>query len=321
MAETLTVHQKVAPGRRASRSFVACLAGLIVQNLVGQTLPLPERPSDALSGTAFVQRISQLQPADREQEIAAQILSGNIPSFLRRLCPVQVTQAHADKTNIGTFFTTPDYLAIGSEEDYFLVPMAPSTAQKVADNLNCLLPTPKMVDAIHSQAKLKLIPRPIEPSQAMTTVPIFAKHNDMVRAQRNDALNTIPLGALVAGHKKDVVICSKLDQMQSKVAIYGWHRVDGKPIQPLYLGHTAAWIDYSHGVRLVQQEMLLNNQRTTVSKVLKDDYGLLSDEGVIKSPRYPTTADLGNKANDVAIQKLRLPALSDFTPQRNLLSV
>ena len=100
-------------------------------------------------------------------------------------------------------------------------------------------------------ATVKLAPSPIPPTPAMTTVPVFLRHNETVLAQRSGE----PPGRLVAGHKKDVVIANKVFATTGKVAIYGWHRAVGKPIQPLYTGHTAAWVDYSHGVRLVRRRM------------------------------------------------------------------
>ena len=55
-----------------------------------------------------------------------------------------------------------------------------------------------------------------------------------------------------------------------KVAIYGWHKPDGKPIQPLYTGHTASWVDYSHGIRLVSRRMTVNGEAKTIDEVLAD---------------------------------------------------
>ncbi len=100
-----------------------------------------------------------------------------------------------------------------------------------------------------------------------------------------------PLGALVAGHKKDVVIANKLFMTPGKVAIYGWHKSDGKPIQPLYTGHGASWVDYSHGIRLVSRRILVNGKAKTIDEVLADPALaiLLSNEGVMLRTRYPDT--------------------------------
>ncbi|HEY3860561.1 MAG TPA: hypothetical protein VGO59_01630 [Verrucomicrobiae bacterium] len=283
-----------------------------------QILPLPPRPADAPDGSNFVQRVRDLPPANYEQQAPAEILAGNVPPFLRRLCPVTVTNVSGGATNIATFFVTPDYLAIGSGEDFFHAPMAPANAQAIADKLGCILPTPKMVDAIYRAAEVKLAPLPIPPSAAMTTVSIFALHNDMVRAQRLDTLTAHPLGALVAGHQKDIVICRQLANHPGKVAIYGWHRANGAPIQPLYLGHTDAWVDYSQCIRLVRQNMILNGATTTVARVLADPKwcGLLSNEGVIETPRYAGAGE--TQANLVMEPGVNVcidsPPAADFAP-------
>ncbi len=110
--------------------------------LHAQTLPLPERATNAPSGSEFAARVASLDLADREKEISAQILSGNVPQFLRKLCPIQVTNVANGLTNIVRFYVTPDYLAVGSDADYFLMPISPNTGQRIADTFNCSLPTP-----------------------------------------------------------------------------------------------------------------------------------------------------------------------------------
>jgi hypothetical protein len=257
-----------------------------------EVLPLPTRPLDAPNGSRFVERIAALPLADRELQIATEILRGNVPQFLRKLHPVTMRTFADGRTTVATFLVTPDYLAIGSDEDYFLCPMTPLTAQRIADSIDCVLPTPRMVDAIYAAAELKLTPLPISPSPAMTSVSIFAQHNAMVRTQRVGRLMTHPLGTLVAGHKKDVVISKRLTNAPGKVAIYGWHKLDGKPIQPLYTGHTNSWVDYSQCVRLVRSTLLANDKPNTVAGVLNDPRlaSLLSDEGVISSSSYSAPA-------------------------------
>ncbi|HOX56691.1 MAG TPA: hypothetical protein PLC99_07350 [Verrucomicrobiota bacterium] len=265
---------------------------LLCSSLYAQTLSLPPRPAKAPTGTEFARRITPLNLAEREEEVFAQITAGNVPAFLRKLCPVAATSVTDGKTNSGTFYATPDYLAIGSDKDYFLMPISPNTAQRIADVVHCSLPTPKMVNQIYVAAEVKLAPSPIPPSPAMTTVAVFGKHNEIVQAQRAEKLPAHPLGALVAGHQKDVVLTPKLASSPGKVAIYGWHQTNGVPIQPLYLKHIASWVDYSQCIRFVQQGMMVNGATKTVAEVLADSAlaGLLSDEGPIPSPRYPTNA-------------------------------
>jgi hypothetical protein len=77
------------------------------------------------------------------------------------------------------------------------------------------------------------------------------------------------------------------------VAIYGWHRSDGEPIQPLSLFHPNWYVDYSHGVRLVGSMMLVDGALRPVAEVLKDPSlaPLLSDEGPLSQTRLCTDRD------------------------------
>jgi hypothetical protein len=280
-----------------------------------QTLQLPARPPNAPTGTQFIQKITPLDLQSRESEIFTQVTSGNVPNFLRALSPIQVTNIFNGRTNRATFLVTPDYLAIGSDDDYFLTPISPVTAQKIADITNCSLPTRKMVNDIYGAALVKLAPAPIPPSPAMITVPVFSNHNALVRAQRAQYLKDFPLGALVAGHQKDVVISARLPTTPGNVAIYGWHQTNGAPIQPLYLGHGAKWVDYSQCTRLVQNAMTVNGTNTTIAQVLAapEFSSLLSDEGPISNPRYATN-DLVSSSTNILSTPLGQPrpSLANF---------
>jgi hypothetical protein len=269
-----------------------CVLGLAAGQALGQTLPLPDRSPNALSGSQIAEQIAQLDLPSREERLFSEIMSGNVPQFLRKLCPVAIQSSADGKTNRATIFVTPDYLAIGSDADYFLLPLSPYTAQRIADALHCSLPTPRMVDAIYAAADVRLSPSPIPPSPAMTSVAVFSNHNAIIQMQRADTFSAHPLGALLAGHKKDVVLSARLANAPGKVAIYGWHKTNGIPIQPLYLGHTAEWVDYSQCIRLVAQTMLLNDRTQSVSEVLSDPNlaGVLSSEGAIAPARYVNAA-------------------------------
>ncbi len=259
---------------------------------------LPARPAEAMTGSAFATRVATLDLAAREVAIVAEVQRGNVPDFWRHFVEVKLADGAA------TIQVAPDYLAVGSDQDYFLTPLSPATAQTIADQLGCVLPTRKLVDAIYQAASLKLEPTPIPPSDAMTTAPVFARHNATVRAQRGAALTAYPLGALVAGHKKDVVLTSRLTDAPGKVAIYGWHKLDGSAIQPLFLGHAASWVDYSHGTRLVRRDMTIAGEPTTVDAALADPQrcSLLTDEGPLRDFRYGSVraliADYSGERNE-----------------------
>lgn len=259
-----------------------------------QELKLKKRSLTALSGSEFSQSIrdTALSLAEREKTIFREIRSGNIPAFYRALTEIRDTIRVGSKIHTIRYFVIPDFLAIGSNEDYFYCPMKPQLAQKVANIVKSSLPTRRISDRIYQNADVKMVPQPIPPSPQMITIPVFERHNKLVHTQRELSVDEHPLGSLVAGNKKDVIISNKTynDKGLLRVVIYGWHKPDGKAIQPLYNGHSTIHVDYSHGIRLVQNKVWVDGKKTSIQKVLRSEslHTLLSDEGLIESPVYPT---------------------------------
>ncbi len=291
MPHTLLKQWAVIRAERVFRNFTVLFLLIGTPEIIlAQTLPLPSRATDALSGSEIKSQIENLSVEDREEEIFNQILAGNIPDFLRDLVPISYSKTIDDSVYAVTYYVLPDYLALGSNSDYFLMPMTPILAQKLSNSLDYMLPTKQMVDQIWSNASIKLSPSPITASPQMTTIPVMWDHNVTVNAQRAEKLNEYPLGALVAGHKKDVIISNRIYGNSTKrVVIYGWHYLNGTPIQPVYAGHGESYADYSHGIRLVRDSVLINNQLYRISEVLQNPAiaSLFSDEGAIRKPFYP----------------------------------
>lgn len=260
------------------------------ESQVNTYLSLPERTESALNITQLITMLSPLGVRDREERILSEILTGNLPDFIRQLVPVSTIETIGDSTYYITYYITAEYMLMGSDSDYFLVPMTPILAQELADSLGMSLITRKMVNDIWNIADLTLAPRPIPPSSAMATIPVFADHNSIVWLQRAVDIDSYPLGSLVAGHKKDVVLSNRVETNQNKVVIYGWHQLNGQPIQSLYSGHVNWYADYSHGIRLVHSVCVVNGQKQNISDILSDPklYRLLSDEeGPMTMTRYP----------------------------------
>jgi len=250
------------------------------------------RPTNAVIGSAFAKQVWSLSIEDREREVVKEILSGNVPFFSRTLKAITINKTISDSSYEITFFALCDYMAIGSDEDYFYIPMTPATAQYLADSLRCTLPTSKMVDVIYNSAELKLKPQPIPPSDTMATVPVFWQHTDSIKQQFTQLELDRSADHLVGGTKKDIIISNKIYSPERKferVVIYGWHLDVDDPIQPAYNGHGAMYADYSHGVRLIADTIIVNGDSVRVEDILSDAvlWPLLSDEGVINRPRYP----------------------------------
>ena len=261
-------------------------------SLRAQQLNLPPRPADAPTGSEFVEQVRNLALAAREEAIFEQVVAGNVPGFLRDLVPVTVSGPAGDEDLEVIYYAAPDYLAVGRDDDYFLIPTTPILAQRIANEIGCGMPTRRMVDQIWQAAPLKLSPRTIPPSDQMTSITVMYEHHLMVWEQREPALDEHPHGTLVGGHKKDVVVSNRIYNQPppGRVVIYGWHYLNGTPIQPIYSGHAETYADYSHGIRLVQDSITVNGEPGHIRDLLQHPtrHALLSDEGQIALPYYPT---------------------------------
>ena len=243
---------------------------------------IPPRPSSALRGSAFTDYVSNMDPQHREMAIREEILKGNLPDFLRKLVPVELRQASADgKTITATIFVMPDYLAIGSDDDYLRIPMNLYSATSIAKQFGFVLPTKKMVDAIYAQSARHLVPEPLPAGPSMRSTECYSTHNQMIERQEHRL--GIQSGELVSGHKKDVVVSNRLTQKEDRIAIYGWHRHLGDPIQPLSTVHGAGYADYSHGIRLISAVAIVDGEVRSVYEVLRNPQqaGVFSSEGTM----------------------------------------
>jgi hypothetical protein len=247
-------------------------------------LAVPERRS-VLTGSDFYQMAAAYNWKQRDSLVVREILSGNVPSFLKKLIPVQVRyfDSTTQQLHRATFFVTPDYLAVGTDDDWARVCITPMAAQKIADTFNCFIPTRKIVDDIYAAARVRLSPVPMFAYRDST--PTMYQHHLVVEGQRKGR------DGLIAGIKKDVVTSGSLKDSKKagRVAIYGWHLPGGKPIQPLYTGHVNWYVDYSHGIRLVYQMVRVGNNWLHYTAILADPVlrKLLCDEAVCDFYKYP----------------------------------
>lgn len=257
----------------------------------------PPRAPESATGLHFTDSLPMSLGQAREDAIVRELLRGNVPSFMRQF--VEVDASGKDATGNERklkLYVMPDYLCVGDDEDFVRVPLNPLSAQLVADEFGCVLPTRKMVDLTWKAAALRLNPDPVPPDAMMSTTKRFVEHNKKVEAARLRKFEELDLvlGALVAGHKKDVVITNKLlDQLGKilrKVAIYGWHKLNGEVIQGLNTSsHDDQYADYSHGIRLVAERCLLEGSLIDIRHVMADPvlHALLSDEGQMRILAYP----------------------------------
>ncbi|MGZ5186932.1 MAG: hypothetical protein ACXWCO_17670 [Caldimonas sp.] len=272
------------------RSALLGLAGLSIAAAAwAQTTPspcaksaqgIPQRSALARDGSEFAAAVSGMTEPERDLAIRGELIAGNLPSFLHKLLPTTLNaELPTGETVRLTLCVLADYLSIGSDKDFLRVPMSLDAALAVAADFGFTLPTRRIVDLIYGQSAVRLSPQPLPAGDEMRSTAYYVAHQALVQQQR--AGTGAPPDALTAGHKKDLVLSARLWSQPGRVAIYGWHRGVGAPIQPLSTVHGARYADYSHGVRLVSDVVFVNGQPRSIYDVLADKLlaPLLSDEG------------------------------------------
>lgn len=242
----------------------------------------PTRKAAAITGTDFYKMAAAFNWQRRDSFAVREVLAGNIPGFLKKFVPVHTSITNSGNTINAVYYVSPDYLAVGSDNDWARINITPMAAQQIADSFHCFLPTRKMVDDIYKSATIKLEPVPMYAFRDSTVT--MYQHHLIVEGQRK-----LRKG-LITGIQKDVVISGKImkDGRPDRVAIYGWHKPDGKPIQPLYTGHINWWVDYSQCIRLIFRTIYVNGKAMDYTEVLKDKIlqRLLCDEDNCDFYRY-----------------------------------
>jgi hypothetical protein len=245
-----------------------------------RTFNIPVRDPLAETGAAFMSRIRDLPLEEREEEIFRAAASGNIPGFLRETVTLrgEFNDLNGNQHTL-EYEVMPDYLAIGSDDDFCRIPMNPRTAQRLADLFGASMLTDRLSDHIWSQAAVRPEPFFYKPvGNANELVTKFEEHNAQIEKQMAEAGGRH--GQLVAGIKKDVIISSRIAERPDRVVIYGWHKPDGNTIQPVYSGHVYWYVDYSHGIRFMNSQVLLDGRPADVRELLKDPvlFRILSNE-------------------------------------------
>lgn len=209
--------------------------------------------NDLRTGEAFFKQAVSYNWRERDSLALEYAMAGQVPDFYFNYVPVTTTFKAADGKEVdATFYVAPDYFMVGSNINWARVPITPIAAQQIADAYGCFLPTPSMVDAIYKASTVKLAPVPMYAFRDSTIT--MWQHHLMIEGQRRGKKG------LISGIKKDVVLSNKVleHQRPNRVAIYGWHTLDGKPIQPAYAGHVNWYVDYSHGVRLIAKKLKID---------------------------------------------------------------
>lgn len=263
-----------------------------------QTKPENEK----VPATEILKELPNEKCTEREQMVLNHVLQGNVPSWFQRWCVVPIVVAGKDIT--GEFYCSPDFLCVGRDDDWVRVRINPVTAELIGEHASAVLPTRKMVKVIYAHSRMVVAQTWGEDDHKKWDYPNKGKcyggsmmytarwrpHDQMIAG----AMGTFRLDedVLYAGHMKNMVMGEGLERKKgSTVGIYGWFRSDGSVIQ----GETVNWgsheweyTDYSHGFRLIHEDMLVNSITMNVREVLKDPElaPLISDEGALTRVSY-----------------------------------
>lgn len=260
-----------------SYRIISCVAFLfLIAGCSNKIKHLQVSRTSSLTGSDFYKQSAAMGWKSRDSFALEEFKKGNIPQSVLPFVPIHVSilDSVSGKKHEATYFVLSDYFSIGTDDDWARLPLTPMTANEIANSVECFLPTRKMVNDIYLAAKVKLEPVPMYAFRDST--PTMWQHHLIIEGQRKGRKG------LIAGIKKDVVNSSKLNDYpkRDRVAIYGWHKPDGKPIQPLYTGHVNWYEDYSHGIRLVSQKIKVDGRWRNYKAVLNDPVlkRLLCDE-------------------------------------------
>ncbi|MBQ0024647.1 MAG: hypothetical protein KBT00_02845 [Bacteroidales bacterium] len=270
-------------GERAYLQYI-CDAGCNSREVKEAGLmPLPylaEHKGTGLTGWDYVESIDDMDFWDFEEKTAAALLAGDVPDSLRFFKKIEYDRLG----HTVAFWTLPDYLAVGTSDDFVRMPMGIISSKKVASAMNCTLPTTFLVDRINDVAEGALDIFPFRPLRGRNSLPIvFQDHNNAIKALYK--AKGYHFGQFISGLKKDLVQTDFIDsnpQYEHNIAIYGWHHPDGHAQQPLFLRHADFYSDYSHGTRLIWHEITIDGEPYELDAVMRDPslFRLVSDEPV-----------------------------------------
>jgi len=262
-------------------------------------LNLPERPDKALSGREFMRdvlgidlaefkknprQLGSLSKTERENAILEQIELGNVPNFLRR--PKAVIIKGPDGGEVKTY-VMPDYIAVGSDDDFVRVPLSPLVAQALARRYGLNLPTKTIVEETYLQAGKRVVGPSYthadefeENSAYLDSAGFYLRHSEDIQSQ----LEGVEPGTLVAGGKKELVVSPFVSvrfaggRADESIDFYGLYDEGGIPVQrtPGH-GREAGYrhTEYALGVRFVSPMIVVRDgsgRRTvmTMTEALKD---------------------------------------------------
>ena len=264
-----------------------------------------EPPGGKLPATEILKQLPPSDSFERDEKVLEFFEAGHIPTFYQHWCSVPVK----GKKLVGIVYVLPDFLCLGTDEDFVRARVNPGAAEKIGYLIGGQLPTSKMVDDIHAAAQkitaitwgedfhkkwepdASLMPKGKTKGKCYGSSMLYTARWPAQDARVKEAFDEegYKLSRLLAGHLKNVVIGKGMDHKFDKnawmwklmkpedqgkvVGIYGWFKSDGSVIQgpnPNWTSHPIPYADYSHGTRFVYKEMMIGADVVSVDDVLRD---------------------------------------------------
>lgn len=174
-----------------------------------------------------------------------------------RIEPIQWTEILWSSRDWDGVVVTVAKHALGVRGDgiFTRVPVSFNEAIAIARENDWTLPTAELENAIWNAARVKLAPQTVPLSEGITSEHAIKKFNRAIDLQieRVNAWNE-----LTATEGKAWILSPRNTLQKNRVANYGWHRLNGEPIQPLGPAgkppvHDRNHWDYSQTFRPIQR--------------------------------------------------------------------
>lgn len=229
---------------------------------------LPEKPCD-----------------EREAALLQRVMGGEI-------APIEwmaVTSQHGGHT--ATVWVSRDALRVNDGDESIRINVTARTAQRIADVLGALLPTPRICDLVWEQAEVRIAPSFQVPGPEMAGTSRMLKHHQAVEEKVDGR------AGLIENVGKHWVITRRLEEVAEHAANYGWYdlaapstRGAHRMWQPVGMAHNLEHVDYSQVLRLVCRECEVDGEPRDLTEILQDRVfsGLVSDEGPLPFWRIPS---------------------------------
>lgn len=148
-------------------------------------------------------------------------------------------------------------------------------AQRIADQLRAVLPTPRILQLIWEQADVRLDPCTLPADAKMASTARMIQHSECVDQR------IAGRAGMVANEGKHWVLTNRIAGKENLAANYGWFVKGRRPVQTVGTRHDTAHTDYSQIVRLVKPIMKVDGRDVDIRHVGRSPelWGLVSDEG------------------------------------------